>query len=86
MDELTERLRALVAKKLNVEPERVRADTDLVADLGADSLAIVEILMALEEELGIAVADDEAERVRTFADAVRLVAAAKRPEETLPAR
>jgi acyl carrier protein len=80
MDELTERLRTLVAQKLNVDRDRIRAETDLVADLGADSLAIVEILMALEEELGVTVADDEAERVRTFADAVRLVAA-KRAEE-----
>jgi acyl carrier protein len=80
MDELTERLRSLVAKKLNVAPDRVRADTDLVADLGADSLAIVEILMALEDELGVSVADDEAERIRTFADAVALIAGKRNGE------
>jgi acyl carrier protein len=74
MDELTERLRTLIAKKLNAAPERIRPDTDLVADLGADSLAIVEIMMALEDELGVLVEDDEAERVRTFADAVALIA------------
>ncbi|HYR96093.1 MAG TPA: acyl carrier protein [Candidatus Binatus sp.] len=74
MDELTERLRTLVAQKLNAAAERIRPDTDLVADLGADSLAIVEIMMAVEDELGVLIQDDEAERVRTFADAVALIA------------
>ena len=73
MDELTERLRSLIAKKLNATPERIRPDTDLVADLGADSLAMVEIMMAVEDDLGVSIADDEAERVRTFADAVALI-------------
>jgi acyl carrier protein len=74
MDDLTDCLRTLVARKLNAEPQRIRLDTDLVADLGADSLGIVEIMMALEDELGVTIADAEAEGVRTFGDAVALVA------------
>jgi acyl carrier protein len=74
MDDLTDFLRSLVAKKLNAEPQRIRLDTDLVADLGADSLGIVEIMMALEDELGVTIADAEAESIRTFGDAVTLVA------------
>jgi acyl carrier protein len=81
MDEFTEQLRTLIAKKLNASPERIRPDTDLVDDLGADSLAIVEIMMSLEDELGIVIRDEDADGVRTFADAVALVAAKRNGAE-----
>jgi acyl carrier protein len=80
MDELAEQVRTLVAKKLNAPRERIRSETDLVADLGADSLAIVEIMMALEDELGVVVEDAEAESIRTFADAVTLIAGKRSAE------
>lgn len=73
MDDVTGRLRALIAAKLEADPAGIRDDTDLVTDLGADSLAIVELMMAVEEDLGVRIDEEAADRVRTFADAVALV-------------
>ncbi|MCW5892239.1 MAG: acyl carrier protein [bacterium] len=73
MDDVTGRLRALIAAKLEADPAGIREDTDLVTELGADSLAIVELMMAVEEEMGIRVDEEAADRVRTFGDAVALV-------------
>ena len=75
MDELTHELVDLVSRTLQVNPDNIRPESDLVSDLGADSLAVVELVMALEERLGLSIEDDEAEKVRTFSDAVALVRA-----------
>lgn len=72
MDELTNEMVELVSRTLKVAPDDIRPDSDLVSDLGADSLAVVELVMALEQRLGVRIEDDEAESVRTFADAVAL--------------
>ena len=50
----------LLAKQLEISPERIGMDTDILLDLGADSLDIVELISALEEELGIIVTDENA--------------------------
>ena len=73
MDELTLELRSLIASKFKVPPERLRADTDLTLELGADSLDVVELIMAFEERLGVSIDDAEAEGVRTFGDLIALV-------------
>ena len=75
MEELTQTLRELVAAKFNVPIDRVRPETDFVGDLGADSLDVVEIVMALEDRMGVQIEDAEAEAVRTVGDAVALLAA-----------
>ena len=75
MDEITEDLRTMIATKLKVDADRIRPETDLVRDLGADSLDVVELIMALEERHGVTIDDAEAEAVRTFSDAVELVRA-----------
>lgn len=69
------RLRTLVSEQLDVEEERVVEDAMLMGEegLGADSLDMVELAMAVEEEFDIEVADDELEQIRTFGDAVRLI-------------
>ena len=74
MNDLAETLRTLVADKLRVSPQNIRGDSDLVSDLGADSLAVVELMMALEETFGISVPEDDAEHVRTFDDVLALLA------------
>ena len=74
-DNITQELTNLVAKTLKVAPDQLRPEADLVTDLGADSLAVVELMMALEERLGVRIADEEAEGVRTFGDALSLVRA-----------
>jgi len=73
MNDVTEELRALVVDQLDVTPEDVKPDADLVSDLGADSLDVVELVMAIEEAFEVSIADSETEAVRTFGDAVALV-------------
>jgi len=75
MEDLTQELTNLVARTLKISPDQLRPEADLVADLGADSLAVVELMMALEEKLGVRIDDDEAEGLRTFGDALALVRA-----------
>ena len=75
MEDLTQELTNLVARTLKISADQLRPEADLVADLGADSLAVVELMMALEEKLGVRIDDDEAEGLRTFGDALALVRA-----------
>jgi acyl carrier protein len=75
MREIAAELTDLVSRTLKVSPDRLRPETDFVADLGADSLAVVELVMALEEQLGVRIDDAEAEGLRTFGDALALVQA-----------
>ena len=75
MEDLTEEQTNLVARTLKISPDQLLPEADLVADLGADSLAVVELMMALEEKLGVRIDDDEAEGLRTFGDALALVRA-----------
>ena len=75
MEDITQELTNLVARTLKISPDQLRPEADLVTDLGADSLAVVELMMALEERLGVRIEDEEAERLRTFGDALTLVRA-----------
>ena len=58
----------LLAKKFRIDPATVDADTNIVEDLGADSLEIVDMLMAIEENFGITVSDEEALTLKTVKD------------------
>jgi acyl carrier protein len=57
----------------NIEPERIHLGTSLPKDLGLDSLDVVELVMALEEEYGIEITDEEAEKIQTVEDVVRFL-------------
>lgn len=63
-----ERLRSLIAEQLGVEPGELRPDADILDDLGADSLDVVEMVMAIEETFDIEIADEDAEAMRTVGD------------------
>ena len=67
---IEEKVQKIVAEKLSVEPEEVIAKASFVDDLGADSLDLVELIMAMEEEFDIEIPDEEAEKIRTVQDAV----------------
>ena len=54
-----EKLKEIIATQLRIEPSEIEDDTDIVDDLGADSLDVVEILMVIEEEFGVTIPDDE---------------------------
>nr|XP_058960685.1 acyl carrier protein-like [Pocillopora verrucosa] len=70
--------RAMDVLKLfdKVNPEKVSSESHFVNDLGLDSLDVVEIVMALEDEFGIEISDEEAEKVFTVEDAVELISKA----------
>ena len=65
-DGLEDRLRQIVVEQLGVHPDQVNRKASFIDDLGADSLDTVELIMAFEEETGIAIPDGEAEKLTTF--------------------
>lgn len=69
-DEILEKVREVIVDQLNAEADDVVEEASFVDDLGADSLDIVELVMALEEEFGISIPDEEAENIKTVGDAV----------------
>ncbi|NOZ79364.1 MAG: acyl carrier protein [Acidobacteria bacterium] len=64
------KVKEIIVEQLGVDAEKVTLDASFVDDLGADSLDTVELIMALEEEFGIEIPDDEAEKIATVGDAV----------------
>ncbi|MEE2677212.1 MAG: acyl carrier protein [Myxococcota bacterium] len=72
--EVGDRVRALVSQQLGVEVSQVHSDSNILDDLGADSLDVVELVMQLEDEFDIEVPDEEAQTIRTVADVERYVA------------
>ncbi len=68
-----EKLKKIIAEVLNVDEEEISMDTTFVDDLGADSLDIFQIIMGLEEEFDIEIANEEAENIVTVADAVEQI-------------
>ncbi len=63
-----ERLRQLVSDQLGVDVSKMKSEANIIDDLGADSLDVVELVMALEETFDIEVSDEEAEVLRTVGD------------------
>jgi acyl carrier protein len=68
-----EKVKKVVAEKLSVEPEEVVPEASFVDDLGADSLDLVELIMAMEEAFDIEISDEEAEKLQTVKDAVNYI-------------
>jgi len=77
MSDVGERVKKIVVEHLGVEPEKVVDKASFIDDLGADSLDIVELVMAFEEEFGIEIPDDTAETILTVGDAVKFLEGAK---------
>jgi acyl carrier protein len=65
-----ERVKSIIVEQLGVDADEVTQDASFVEDLGADSLDQVELIMAFEEEFGVEISDDEAEKIRKVKDAV----------------
>jgi len=65
-----ERVIELVCERLGVNKEQVNRQTSFIEDVGADSLDIVELVMGLEEEFGINIPDDQAEKIKTVGEAI----------------
>ncbi len=62
---MKEELKALIAQQLNVDPDRIGDDTDIVEDLGADSLDVVELLMTFEDQYGVTIPDEDVLKLKT---------------------
>ena len=72
-DEIREKVVDTMAKNFKLEPSAVTDDKSFADDLGADSLETVELVMALEEEFGIEISDEDAEKIRTVGDAIGFI-------------
>ena len=70
MSETADRVKKIVVEHLGVEAEKVTEEASFIDDLGADSLDIVELVMAFEEEFGVEIPDDAAETILTVGDAI----------------
>ena len=70
MSDISERVKKIVVEHLGVEADKVTEDASFIDDLGADSLDIVELVMAFEEEFGVEIPDDAAEKITTVRDAI----------------
>ena len=66
-------VKEVVVEQLNVSPDEVKEASKFVEDLGADSLDVVELVMALEEKFDIEIPDDQAESIATVSDAIKFI-------------
>jgi len=70
-------VKEVVVEQLNVNPDEVKLEADFVEDLGADSLDVVELVMALEEKFEIEIPDEDAESIKSVKDVVDYIEKAK---------
>ncbi|NCC98834.1 MAG: acyl carrier protein [Bacteroidia bacterium] len=75
MSEVASRVKAIIVEKLGVEESEVVPEASFTADLGADSLDTVEMIMEFEKEFGIQIPDDQAEKIATVQDAINYIEA-----------
>ncbi len=75
MSSIEERVTDIVVEQLGLERDKVHPESKFVDDLGADSLDTVELVMALEEEFGMEIPDEEAEKITTLREAIAYVEA-----------
>jgi acyl carrier protein len=74
---LFDEVKEVIVEQLNVSPDEVKPESKFVEDLGADSLDVVEMIMALEEKFEIEIPDSEAENIKTVQDVVDYIEKAK---------
>jgi acyl carrier protein len=72
-EELFEKVKDVIVEQLNVEESEVTEEASFIDDLGADSLDIVELVMALEDTFDMKIPDEEAESIKTVGDAVSYI-------------
>ncbi len=72
-NEIKDKIKKIIVEKLGVTADQVKDDAKFTDDLGADSLDQVELVMELEEQFGIDIPDEEAEKIQTVGDAMKFV-------------
>ncbi|HNQ72142.1 MAG TPA: acyl carrier protein [Verrucomicrobiota bacterium] len=70
---IEQRIKDIIVEQLGVKPEQVTPEAKFIEDLGADSLDTVELVMALEEEFGSDIPDEQAEKLQSVGDVIRYV-------------
>ena len=75
---VAEQVKELIAKQLNKSVKEVTEDKEIVKDLGADSLDVIEMLMTLEDEFGITIPDEKINQIKTVGQIVELIEQAKK--------
>lgn len=73
MADIAERVKKITTEHLDVDASKVEPSASFIDDLGADSLDIVELVMAFEEEFGVEIPDDAAEKITTVGDATKYI-------------
>jgi acyl carrier protein len=73
MSDIAERVKKIVVEHLGVEEDKVIEGASFIDDLGADSLDTVELVMAFEEEFGVEIPDDAAEKILNVSDAIKFI-------------
>jgi len=73
MADIEAKVKEIIINELGVDAEKVTPEASFVEDLGADSLDTVELVMAFEEEFGMEIPDEEAEKLRTVGDAISYI-------------
>ena len=73
MEEVQQKLKEIVMDRLNAEEDQIKPEASFVEDLGADSIAIVELIMGIEEEFDIEIPDEDAEKLTTVGEAMAYV-------------
>ena len=68
-----ERVQGIIAERLGVDEDKVTMDAEFIGDLNADSLDLVEVIMAMEQEFNLEIKDEDAENIRTVGDAVQYI-------------
>jgi acyl carrier protein len=71
--DIAEKVREIISQQLDVDRASIKDESAFIEDLGADSLAIVELVLAFEEQFEIDVPDEDTEKIRTVGDAVRYI-------------
>ena len=73
MSAVADKVKSIIVEQLGVDEEEVTADASFVEDLGADSLDVVELVMAFEEEFGLEIPDEDAEKITRVKEAVEYI-------------
>ena len=78
MDNIEQQVKTVVAEQLSINEADIKDDSAFIADLGADSLDTVELVMALEDNFGIEIPDEQQEKIQTVQDAIDFIKANKK--------
>jgi len=72
-EEIESQVREIIVEKFQVAPEKVTVEAKLDADLGADSLDLVDLMMILEDKFSLEISDDQAEKIKTVGDVITYI-------------